>query len=79
MFAARFAAETRMKNADWLDVAAGPDLIRNRQQWPKNENCESASAAPCYTLRRIDNDISRLSSLSKIAHCGWSRLRVTRP
>jgi hypothetical protein len=43
-------------------------LPRPKPLWPKNENCESASAAPHYTLRSIHNDSRGLSRLSKIAH-----------
>jgi len=52
-----------MKNADWLDVVAGPirlgwfdqdELIGNLRLRPKNESCESASAAPHYTLRHTE-------------------------
>jgi hypothetical protein len=56
-----------MKNADWLDVAAGIDLIGSLAA-AKNESGESASAAPYSTLRRIHSDRAIVGSLSKIAH-----------
>jgi hypothetical protein len=55
-----------MKNADWLDVAACIEQVLSLR--PKNENHESASAAPYYTLRSFYSDRRGFSRLSKIAH-----------
>jgi hypothetical protein len=70
----RFALDTRMKNADWLDVIARVTLtvIGAAATW--NKSCEISVRGSVYTLRRLENDRCRFSRLSKIAH--MPRLRT---
>ena len=74
------AADTRMKNADSLDVAALRDLTRTRPRRPKGKSRDSASRLHLHTQKIIKNDTSSWERLSKIAHIVsialvWSRQR----
>jgi hypothetical protein len=70
-------AYTRMKTADWLDVAALTGLDRNLPRWLKNESCESAFAVPYNTFRSTDNDSCGLSLSEQDSSHGWIRLLWT--
>ena len=63
------AAYTRTKNADWLDVAASPNLdqVPIRRGLKDLEQRISVRRS-VYTLRRSHHDRCELVRLSKIAH-----------
>ncbi len=54
----RFEADTRMKNADWLDVVARGDslVIGPAATWIQNRGISIRGSS--YTPRRIKNDRS---------------------
>src|SRR5271165_5723740 len=72
----RFGADTRMKNADWLDVIARGDSIVTGPAATWESELRISIRGSIYTLRRIKNDSSWGSGLSKIAHMRRLRLPI---
>jgi hypothetical protein len=58
----------QMKNADWLDVIARGDSIVIGVRSDLESELRISIRGSIYTLRRIQNDRSLHSRLSKIAH-----------
>src|SRR5208282_2554304 len=63
-----FAAYTRMKNADSLDVVAALCVDRTPNRSLLESELRIGVRGSVYILRRIKNDRCGLSRLSKIAH-----------